>query len=186
MVKCYAHASLLTFYVSQFPLIVILMDPFSLIIILSSLYRSPGSTKIGVSFSCEFVTTKFSQFKTYDAFISLVVVPDLPLALGAPMIWIIPPFYTTSSLLPFSSRSFNERELNSQKGSIMYSVLRICGEKTDDALNDGIAIHGDKIRTGANNVLACIKAEDRITRKAEIASCIRVAEVLYLKLFLFM
>lgn len=101
------------------------------------------------------------------------------------MTWIIPPYYTSSSLLPFSSRSFNERESNGQKRAILYSVLRICGEKTDDALNDGITIHGDKIRTGASNALTCIMAEDRASRKVEIASCIRVSEVCYLKLFLF-
>ncbi|CAM8898328.1 unnamed protein product [Rhodiola kirilowii] len=139
--------------------------------------RSPGSTKLTVSFSCEFVTARFSQSRTYSAAISLVVVPDLPLALGAPLTWILPPHYTSSSLLPFSSRLFNERDVKSQKGTIIYSVLRICGEKTDDVLNGGISIHGDKIKTGVSNVLACIKAEDRTTRKVEIASCIRVAEV---------
>uniref|UniRef100_A0A7N0VN23 Uncharacterized protein n=1 Tax=Kalanchoe fedtschenkoi TaxID=63787 RepID=A0A7N0VN23_KALFE len=107
-----------------------------------------------------------------------MVVPDLPLALGAPLTWILPPHYMSSSLLPLSSKSHNERDVKSQKRTITYYLLRICGEKTDDFSNDGISIHGDKIRTGASNIRACIKAEDRTTRKAEIASCIRVAEVI--------
>lgn len=102
--------------------------------------------------------------------------PDLPLALGVPITWILPPNYTTTSLLPSSSESYVQRDGQSRKGTIVYSLLRYCGEK-NEMQKDSISIHGPRIRTKDSNNLACIQAKDRKTGRTEIASCVRVAEV---------
>lgn len=99
---------------------------------------------------------------------------DLPLALG--VTWILPPHYTSSSLLP-SSSSYSQFDTRSRKGPISYSLLRQYGGKNEEAQKDVISIDGDKIRTTESNTLACIQANDRTTGRVEVASCIRVAEV---------
>lgn len=104
------------------------------------------------------------------------MVSELPLALGFPITWVLPPHYTTSSLLPSSSESYGQRDL-SRKGTISYSLLRSCGGKNEEVQKDGISIDGDRIKTTETNNLACIQAKDRATGKTEIASCVRVAEV---------
>lgn len=105
-----------------------------------------------------------------------MVIPDPPLVLGIPITWVLPPFYTTSELLPNPVESFGEGDSRSRKGSIAYSVLRICG-KGDLVMQDPIVINGARIQTKESNNLACIQAKDRITGRAEIAACARVAEV---------
>lgn len=103
------------------------------------------------------------------------MVSDLPLALG--VTWILPPHYTSSSLLPSSSSSYSQFDTRSRKGPISYSLLRQYGGKNEEAQKDVISIDGDKIRTTESNTLACIQANDRTTGRFEVASCIRVAEV---------
>ncbi|CAK9176162.1 unnamed protein product [Ilex paraguariensis] len=140
--------------------------------------RSAGRTDVSVSFSCDFISSgSFSQSMLYSASISLWVVPDLPLALGAVMTWVLPPHYTTSNLLPSSSKLYSQGDALSHKGTIAYSLLRECGRKTEEAKNDAIAIDGSKIRTKGSNNIACIQAKDRSTGRTEVASCVRVAEV---------
>lgn len=104
------------------------------------------------------------------------MVSELPLALGVPVTWVLPPYYTTSSLLPSSSEFYSQRDL-SRKGTITYSLLRSCGGKDEEVLKDSISIVGDRIKTTVSNNLVCIQAKDRATGKTEIASCVRVAEV---------
>ncbi|KAL7256965.1 hypothetical protein ACSBR1_010830 [Camellia fascicularis] len=140
--------------------------------------RSSGRTEVAVSFSCDFISSgSFSQSMSYTASTSLWVVPDLPLALGAPMTWILPPHYTSSNLLPSSLSSYSQYDAQSHKGTISYSLLRQYGGKNEEVQNDAISIDGDRIRTMESNNLACIQAEDRSTGRLEVASCIRVAEV---------
>ncbi|GMP29371.1 hypothetical protein CsSME_00004505 [Camellia sinensis var. sinensis] len=140
--------------------------------------RSSGRTEVAVSFSCDFISSgSFSQSMSYTASTSLWVVPDLPLALGAPMTWILPPHYTSSNLLPSSLSSYSQYDAQSHKGTISYSLLRQYGGKNEEVQKDAISIDGDRIRTMESNNLACIQAEDRSTGRLEVASCIRVAEV---------
>ncbi|KAF5943411.1 hypothetical protein HYC85_017488 [Camellia sinensis] len=140
--------------------------------------RSSGRTEVAVSFACDFISSgSFSQSMSYTASTSLWVVPDLPLALGAPMTWILPPHYTSSNLLPSSLSSCSQYDAQSHKGTISYSLLRQYGGKNEEVQKDAISIDGDGIRTMDSNNLACIQAEDRSTGRLEVASCIRVAEV---------
>ncbi|KAL7213703.1 hypothetical protein ACSBR2_016266 [Camellia fascicularis] len=140
--------------------------------------RSSGRTEVAVSFACDFISSgSFSQSMSYTASTSLWVAPDLPLALGAPMTWILPPHYTSSNLLPSSLSSYSQYDAQSHKGTISYSLLRQYGGKNEEVQKDAISIDGDRIRTMESNNLACIQAEDRSTGRLEIASCIRVVEV---------
>lgn len=115
--------------------------------------------------------------RSYSASLSLLVVSDLPLALGASMTWILPPHYTTTSLLPSSSESHSQWDSQSRKKAISYSVLRICGGMNEVVPKDTIFIDGDRIRTTESNNLACIQAKDSTSGKVEIAACLRVAKV---------
>ncbi|KAK9272744.1 hypothetical protein L1049_003121 [Liquidambar formosana] len=144
--------------------------------------RSAGRTNVAVSFSCNFISSSFSQSRSYNASVSLLVVPDLPLALGVPMTWILPPHYITSSLLPSSSESYSQWDGQSQKGTITYSLSRKCGGKNEEVQKDAISIDGDRIKTTESNNLACIQAKDHTTGKVEIASCVRVAEVAQIRI----
>ncbi|XP_022740408.1 nuclear pore complex protein GP210 isoform X2 [Durio zibethinus] len=139
--------------------------------------RAPGRTNVAVSFSCDFISSgSHLGARTYSASISLLVVSDLPLALGAPITWVLPPHYTTSSILPSSAESHGQRDSQSRKGNIIYSLLRNWDEVTEISQR-AVSIDGDKIKTKDSNNLACIQAKDRITGRTEIASCVRVAEV---------
>jgi len=63
--------------------------------------RSAGRTTIGISFSCDFSSTGNNlQPVFYSVFDTIAVAPDLPLALGVPITWFLPPFYTASNVLP--------------------------------------------------------------------------------------
>lgn len=119
-----------------------------------------------------------SQIKFYNASISLLVVPDLPLALGVPITWILPPHYTTTSLLPSSSESYGQADGQSHKGTIIYSLLRNFHEMNEVVQKDVISIDKDRIKTTDSNNIVCIQAKDRTTGRTEIAACIKVVEVL--------
>lgn len=140
------------------------------------LVRSAGKTNVAVSFLCEFSTSgPKTQSRLYSSSLSVTVVPDLPLALGLPITWILPPYYTTTSLLPSSSESSTQYDGQNHKGTIKYSLL---SSLEKNALQrDAMFIDGDRIKTTESNNLACIQAKDRITGRIEIASCIKVAEV---------
>ncbi|KDP46416.1 hypothetical protein JCGZ_10256 [Jatropha curcas] len=143
--------------------------------------RSAGRTTVAVTFSCDFVSTSYSETRLYNASTSLLVVPDLPLALGVPITWVLPPHYITSSILPFSLESHGQWDGQSRKGTITYSLLRSC-EKNEVWQKDAISIDGDRIKTMESNNLACIQAKDRTTGRIEIASCVRVAEVAQIRI----
>ena len=140
--------------------------------------RSAGRASVAVSFSCDFVSTSYSETRLYNASISLLVVPDLPLSLGVPITWILPPHYITSSILPSSLESHSQWDSHSHKGTVTYSLLR--SEKHEGWHKDAISIQGDRIKTMDSNNLACIQGKDRTTGRTEIAACVRVAEVLIL------
>ena len=141
------------------------------------LFSSAGKTNVAVSFSCEFSASRSkTQSMFYSSSMSVSVVPDLPLALGVPITWILPPHYTTTSLLPSSSESFTQFDSQNRKGTINYSLLSSL-EKNEALQKDAISIDEDRIKTTASNNLACIQAKDRSTGRTEIASCVKVAEV---------
>lgn len=142
--------------------------------------RSAGKANITVTFSCDFVSTSFSQSRLYDASLSLLVVPPLPLALGVPMTWLLPPHYVTSSLLPSSLESHGQQDAQSRRGTIIYSLLSC--EKNEVWKKNAISIDGDRIKTTESNNLACIQAKDRTTGRTEIASCVKVAEVAQIRI----
>ncbi|KAF4381614.1 hypothetical protein F8388_021242 [Cannabis sativa] len=140
--------------------------------------RSAGRTKITISFSCEFKSSKSKlQTKNYNASVSVLVVPELPLALGVPITWVLPPHYTTKSLLLSSSDSYSQWDSQSRKGTILYSLLRTFYEKGEAVPKDAISIDGDRIRTAESNNIACIQAKDRTTGRTEVAACVKVTEV---------
>lgn len=139
--------------------------------------RSAGITNIAVFFLCEFTSGSSIKTKFFNASASISVIPNLPLALGVPITWILPPYYTTSKALPSSMDSYGHWDSQSRKRSITYSLLRCCGEKDEDAWKDAISIHGDRIKTSESNNIACIQAKDRSSGRMEIAVCVRVAEV---------
>ncbi|KAK4603548.1 hypothetical protein RGQ29_012174 [Quercus rubra] len=145
--------------------------------------RSAGRANVNVTFSCDFITPgSNSGSRFYSASVSLLVVADLPLALGVPITWVLPPHYTTTSLLPSSSESYGQWDGQSRKGTIVYSLSRCCGEKNEAVQKDSISIHRDRIKTTDSNNLACIQAKDRTTGRIEIASCVRVAEVAQIRI----
>lgn len=139
--------------------------------------RSAGKSRVSVSFSCDFVSSSFSESKFYSSSVSVSVVPDPPLALGVPITWILPPQYVTSSLLPSSFESYGQWDSHSGKGTVTYSLLRNCGELNEIALSNTISIQDNRIKTAESNEVACIQAKDHLTGRIEIASCIRVTEV---------
>ncbi|CAN4082059.1 unnamed protein product [Withania somnifera] len=137
--------------------------------------RSAGQTDVTVSFSCDFIAYEsFSESRTYTASISLSVVSELPLALGSPITWILPPHYTTSALLPSDSKTFSKGDPS--LGKVIYSILRDCRRKAE-LEEDDILIDGSRIRTKESGNLACIQAKGRSNGRVEIASCVKVAEV---------
>ncbi|KAK9119821.1 hypothetical protein Scep_017914 [Stephania cephalantha] len=136
--------------------------------------RSGGETNISVSFSCDFKVSGVSKSVSYSASTSVLVVGDPPLALGVPITWFLPPFYTSSNLLPLSSDSSSRLNSYSHRGTIAYSMLKTCGWKNEE---NAIFIDGSKIRTMETNNLDCIQATDQTTGRVEIASCVRIAEV---------
>ncbi|MCI12250.1 nuclear pore membrane glycoprotein 210-like, partial [Trifolium medium] len=137
---------------------------------------SAGKTNVAVSFSCEFSTSgSKTQSRLYSSSLSVTVVPDLPLALGLPITWILPPYYTTTSLLPSSSESYAQYDGQNHKGTIKYSLLSSIDKNA--LQNDAVFIDGDRIKTSESNNLACIQAKDRTTGRIEIASCVKVSEV---------
>lgn len=139
-------------------------------------YRSAGKTKISVSVTCDFSLHGSSGSVSYDASKTILVVPDPPLARGLPITWLLPPFYTTTDLLPRSVNSFGEPDSNDLEATIGYSLLRSSG-RSDPAMQNANTIDGSKIRTGESNAIDCIQAKDHSTGRTEIASCLRVAEV---------
>lgn len=146
-----------------------------LISICLSIFRFAGRTNVAVSFSCEFISSGSKSWRrVYNASVSISVVPDLPLALGVPITWVLPPHYTTTSILPLSSELHGQRD---HKGTIIYSLLKNLPEKNEGVQKDAISIDGDRIKTSESNNLACIQAKDRMTGRIEIAACVKVAEV---------
>ncbi|XP_065001003.1 nuclear pore complex protein GP210-like isoform X1 [Musa acuminata AAA Group] len=135
--------------------------------------RSAGRSEVSIFMSCDVVLSGSPQQLSYTASKSLEVVPSPPLALGIPITWILPPFYMTSEILPRLSDSYGQ--LDSRK-SITYSILRVCG-RNDVLKQEGMTIDGGKIRTKQSKENICIQANDHATGRAEIACCIKVAEV---------
>jgi nuclear pore complex protein Nup210 len=128
-----------------------------------------------VSLFCEFSTSgSKKQPMLYSSSLSVTVVPDLPLALGFPITWILPPYYTTTSLLPSSSESYTQYDGQTRKGTIKYSSFSL---DKNAMQKDAVFIDGDRIKTTEANNLACIQAKDRTTGRIVIASCVEVAEV---------
>ncbi|XP_057962885.1 nuclear pore complex protein GP210 isoform X2 [Malania oleifera] len=144
--------------------------------------RSAGRTIVAISFSCDFISESFSQSRSYSASVSLGVVSDLPLALGVPMTWILPPHYSSSSLLPSSSELASQLETHSRKGTVTYSLLRDCGGNKEELHKDAIVIDGDRIKTTDTNNLACIQAKDHTTGQIAVAACVRVTEVAQIRI----
>ncbi|KAG9446505.1 hypothetical protein H6P81_012633 [Aristolochia fimbriata] len=140
--------------------------------------RAAGRSRISVSFSCDFVSSgSYRQYISYNASGSLLVASEPPLALGVPITWVLPPFYTSSDLLPAPVDSYNEWNGRSRKGSISYSLLKTCGSKTDFIHEDDISITGGRIKTRESDNIVCILAKELTTGNSAIASCVRVAEV---------
>lgn len=145
--------------------------------------RSAGRSNVALTFSCDFSSPgSFSQSMSYSASVSVRVVPDPPLAQGIPVTWILPPHYMTSKLLPLYSESHSRRDIQSQTGTISYSLLGHCGRKDDELQRGAISIYENKIKTTESNSLDCIQAKDHSTGRIEIASCVRVAEVAQIRI----
>ncbi|KAG7544003.1 Bacterial Ig-like group 2 [Arabidopsis thaliana x Arabidopsis arenosa] len=144
--------------------------------------RSAGKTGVTIAFSCDFVSPGlYSESRTYEASMILSVVPDLPLSLGAPMTWVLPPFYTSSGLLPSSLEPQKHRDGQSHRGNIVYSILKDCSSRADFE-RDTISINGGSVKTTDSNNVACIQAKDRTSGRIEIAACVRVAEVAQIRM----
>lgn len=127
--------------------------------------------------TCDIVLSGSPQQVSYTASRLLEVVPNPPLALGIPITWILPPYYTTSEILPRMSDPY--AHLESSRG-FTYSVIKVCG-RSDHMKYDDIIIDGGKIRTKESKDIACVQAKDQLTGRTEIACCIRVAEVSFFK-----
>lgn len=120
-----------------------------------------------------------TQRVQYNASETLTVVPDPPLALGIPITWVLPPFYTSSDLLPGATVSnLHLHSRNNKRSTTTYSLLKACSG-IELSKQDAIVIEGSKIRTWESNEVACIQVKDLITGRTEIASCVRIAEVSY-------
>ncbi|CAN6929466.1 unnamed protein product [Brassica oleracea] len=144
--------------------------------------RSAGKTRVTIAFSCDFVSPGFySESRTYEASIVLSVVPDLPLSLGVPMTWVLPPFYTSSSLLPSSPETPKHKDGQSHRGNVVYSLLKDCSSRAD-VERDTVSINGGSIKTTEINNVACIQAKDRTSGRIEIAACVMVAEVAQIRM----
>ncbi|XP_072999237.1 nuclear pore complex protein GP210 [Typha latifolia] len=142
--------------------------------------RSAGKTRVTVSVSCDFVLAGNPQPVYYNASKSVTVVPDPPLALGLPITWVLPPFYTTSEILPKSFAS--HQHLDSRKvATTTYSLLTTFCGNNDIQKREAITIDGAKIRTQESGNIACIQAKEQATGRKEIASCVRVTEVVQVR-----
>ncbi|KAL2529004.1 Nuclear pore complex protein [Forsythia ovata] len=141
--------------------------------------RSAGKTNVTVTFSCNFISfNSVLKSRFYSASTSLRVVPDLPLALGSSITWILPSYYTSSDLLPSSSHTYDKGDSMVRKGTITYSLLgQYSSQKIGEVQDEAIFIDGAKIRTKESDNLACIQAKDGLTARTEIASCVRVDEI---------
>ncbi|XP_074574231.1 nuclear pore complex protein GP210 [Curcuma longa] len=135
--------------------------------------RSAGKAELYISMSCDILLSGSPQQVFYNASKLLEVVPNPPVALGIPITWIFPPFFTTSVLLPRFSDPY--RQLDSHR-SFSYSILRAC-TSTDNLKHQGITIDEGKITTRESKDIACVLAKDHATSRKEIACCVRVAEV---------
>ncbi|KAJ3682423.1 hypothetical protein LUZ60_014996 [Juncus effusus] len=125
--------------------------------------RSAGKSEVSVSVSCEFISSGKVNKKIYNASKSVTIVPDPPLALGLHYTWLLPPFYTSSNLLPGRS-------------DITYTMLKSY-EKNNFGKKEGIDIDGNKVITGKNGDIGCVQINDPVTGREEIAACIRVSKV---------
>ncbi|KAH9331454.1 hypothetical protein KI387_003562, partial [Taxus chinensis] len=135
--------------------------------------RSGGRSTVSISFSCDFSAAgNIHRSVSYSASDTIWVVPNLPSALGMPITWLLPPFYTTSDLLPEWTEPSFRRDSRSHKGHVIYSILK--ANATED---EAISIQGGRIKTSERNTIACIEAKDRTTGRFDIAACVRVAEV---------
>lgn len=144
---------------------------------------SAGKTNVTVSFSCDIIlSNSLSKSVFYSASKLLWVVSDLPLALGSPMTWILPPHYTSSDLLPLFSHGYNKGNPQSDKVTIAYSLLGHYNRKTEEVQDAAIHIKGAKIITKGFDNLVCIQAKDRSTGRTEVASCVKVTEVAQIRI----
>ncbi|XP_010528227.1 PREDICTED: nuclear pore complex protein GP210 [Tarenaya hassleriana] len=144
--------------------------------------RLAGKARVMIAFSCDFVSPGlYSESRTYQASTVLSVVPDLPLSLGIPMTWILPPFYTSSSLLPSSSEPRKQRDGQSHRGNIVYSIMKVCDSRVD-VEQENISVDGENVKTTYSNNVACIQAKDRTSGRTEIAACVKVAEVTQIRM----
>ncbi|KAF3328130.1 nuclear pore complex protein GP210 [Carex littledalei] len=129
--------------------------------------RSAGKSDVSVSISCDFVNFGRVQRMLYNGSKLVTVVPNPPLALGLPITWLLPPFYSMSRLLP-------------GRGGLTYTMLRPCernGALIKQEIEETISVKGSCVMTGRNDDLGCIKVKDQGTGREEIAACIRVAKV---------
>ncbi|KAJ1693956.1 hypothetical protein LUZ63_010654 [Rhynchospora breviuscula] len=133
--------------------------------------RSAGKSDVSVSISCEFVNSGRVERVLYNGSKLVTVVPDPPLALGLPITWLLPPFYSSSHLLP-------------SQGGVTYTMLRPCERNNPlikQEIEETINIKGSCVVTGRNGDLGCIQVKDQTTGREEIAACIRVAKVSQLR-----
>ncbi|XP_057530542.1 nuclear pore complex protein GP210 isoform X2 [Amaranthus tricolor] len=142
--------------------------------------RAGGKSKVALTFTCDFSSpSSYLHSRSYSASLFIRVVPDPPLAQGIPITWILPPHYTTSDLLPSYSKLRSRKDVQSQTGSVAYSLLG-CSSRND--VEKGIiSIDGNRITTTDGDNLACIQAKDLNTGRFEVASCVRVAEVVQIR-----
>ncbi|CAI9087870.1 OLC1v1022055C1 [Oldenlandia corymbosa var. corymbosa] len=141
---------------------------------------SPGKTDVSVTFSCDFVSSgPISESRLYSAHITLWVVPDLPLALGSTVTWILPPHYTSSDLLPLTSNPHSKMDSSIHQGTISYSLLRGFDEVQEGG---AFSIDAGTIRTKEADGISCIMGKDKSTGRIDVASCIRVAELAQIRL----
>ncbi|XP_073140167.1 nuclear pore complex protein GP210 [Henckelia pumila] len=144
---------------------------------------SAGKTNVTVSFSCDIrLSNSLSKSVFYSASRLLWVVSGLPLALGSPVTWILPPHYTSSDLLPLFSHGYDKGKPESAKVAIVYSLLGHYDRKTEEVQDAAIHIKGAKIITKGFDDLVCIQAKDKLTGRTEVASCVKVTEVAQIRI----
>ncbi|EPS63976.1 hypothetical protein M569_10806, partial [Genlisea aurea] len=140
---------------------------------------SAGKTDVTVSFSCSYKSSRLrSKLVTYSASLLVLVIPNLPLALGSSSTWILPPYYASSDLLPLFSDAYSEADSPPGDVRIAYSLLGKSKRKVvDELVDDQIQVDGAKILTRGSNTLGCVQGTDRVTGRTEVVSCVKVSDV---------
>eukprot|EP00898_Chlorokybus_atmophyticus_P009263 jgi/Chlat1/967/Chrsp108S08619 len=137
---------------------------------------SPGKATVTLKASCN---TQGLKPQTIKASGTVLVVADLPLALGDCATWVLPKGITTRPL-PHEMGAGR----NADKGAhVTYSIMEDQGAADPKQVYKVAQLgEGDRIQTGDEQGVACVRAYEAATQRERVAVCVRVADIARLRL----